>query len=123
MPTPDDEYIVEIKPSHIDWGRYRYTNSRDEIAGEAYVKIPRREAKRLNIKRGDLYTAIFKDGFPSFTVRAAGNSFAGDIYPKQFQGDGDLKAFGYWYEKVGAQVGDCVRVKFIATDVIEFTLL
>ena len=123
MPNTGDMYHVEIKPSHIDWGRYRYTTTRDRIAGEAYVKIPKEYAVDYDIHVGDLYTAIFSDGFPSFIVRAAGNSVAGDIYAKQFQGDGDLKAFGRWYASVGAQVGDTVRVEFVSPRIVKFELI
>lgn len=73
--------------------------------------------------KGDQFTATFADGFPSFAARAAGNSTAGDILAKQFQGDGDLKAFGRWYANSGAEIGDTVRVTFTAPDVVLFELL
>lgn len=123
MPNTGDMYNVEIKPSHIDWGRYRYTTTRNRIEGEAYVKIPREYAINFGIHLGDLYTATFTDGFPSFVVRAAGNSGAGDVYAKQFQGDGDLKAFGRWYTSVGAKVGDSICVEFISPTTVNFTLI
>ena len=123
MPKAGDSYIVVIKQSHIDWGGYRHTPTRNNVKGEAYVKIPRRNAVNFNIQRGTLYTASFSDGFPSFTARAAGNSSAGDIYAKQFQGDGDLKAFGRWYASVGAQVGDSVLVEFLSPNSVRFTLI
>lgn len=123
MAQAGDSYVVELKPSHLDWGRYRHTQTRDAIAGEGYVKIPRAKAEEYGIYLGNTYIAVFSDGFPSFSIRAAGNSYAGDIYAKQFQGDGDLKAFGRWYASCGAKVGDRVRVKFITPQKIEFTLL
>ena len=117
------EYTVEIMQSHLDWGRHRYTNTRDRIPGEGYVKIPRDIAVKYNIRLGNCYTASFSDGFPAFHIRAAGNTRAGDPYAKQFQGDGDLKAFGRWYEYVGAEVGDEVRVTFINNNTIRFELI
>lgn len=123
MPKSGDHYEVTLKPSHIDWGRYRYTETRERIAGEAYVKIPRADAVRLNIQRGSCYTATFSDGFPSFPIRAAGNSSAGDPIAKQFQGDGDLKAFGRWYASIGAQIDDIVIVTFTGENTINFELI
>ena len=121
MPRAGNYYYVEIKPSHIDWGGYRHTETRDRIAGEAYVKIPRHYAEEFNIRLGSCYTAIFADGYDSFIARASGNSFAGDVYAKQFQGNGDLKAFGYWYQSVGAKIGDMVKVEFVSESEILFT--
>jgi len=106
--------------AHLDWGRHRYTHTRERIEGEGYVPIPKPCAERYGIHKGDLFTAVFADGFPSFLARAAGNSTAGDIWAKQFQGDGDLKAFGRWYKRCGAEVGDTVNVTFIGPNVIQF---
>lgn len=123
MARAGDNYEVEIKLSHIDWGRHRYTNTRDKIAGEAYVKIPKDVAVDFDIRVGDTFTAHFSDGFDSFTARAAGNTVARSVYAKQFQGDGDLKAFGRWYAHVGAEVGDKVLVEFLSPDNVQFTLI
>lgn len=123
MPNAGDSYTVEIRQSHLDWGRHRYTYTRDRIPGEGYVKIPRRFAVLYNILRGDCFTATFSDGYPSFQARAAGNSEAGDIYAKQFQGDGDLKAFARWYAANDAQVGDFVTVTFLNSHTVNFELI
>lgn len=123
MPRAGDSYTVEVKQSHLDWGRHRYTNTRDRIAGEAYVKIPRAYAESFDIHTGSIYNATFTDGFPGFQAKAAGNSEAGDIYAKQFQGDGDLKAFGRWYQHCGAEVGDEVLVEFTSSTDVQFTLI
>lgn len=123
MPRAGDSYTVEVKQSHLDWGRHRYTYTRDRIAGEAYVKIPKACAESFGIHTGAIYNATFTDGFPGFQAKAAGNSEAGGIYAKQFQGDGDLKAFGYWYQHCGAEVGDRVLVEFTSPTNVQFTLL
>lgn len=123
MPEAGNSYTVVLKAAHMDWGRHRHTNTRDQIPGEAYVQLPKLYARMYDIRLGDLFTATFADGFPSFTARAAGNSTAGDIWAKQFQGDGDLKAFGRWYAYCGADVGDTVRVTFTSPTTILFELI
>lgn len=123
MPKPGDHFSVATKKSHLDWGRYRRTHTRQPREGEAYVKIPLKDARRIGIRKGDLFTATFSDGFHPFTARAAGSSKKGGVYAKQFQGDGDLKAFGRWYTSCGAEVGDTVIVTFIASDTIQFELV
>ena len=40
-----DQFIVELKETHLRWGTYRYTNSRDIISGEGYISIPSQYAK------------------------------------------------------------------------------
>ena len=123
MPKSGDQYKVSIKMSHLDWGRHRYTHTRERIEGEGYIKIPKPAAVSYGIMLGSCYTATFSDGFPSFAIRAAGNSTAGDPYAKQFQGDGDLKAFGRWYAHVGAQVGDEVLVTFTSGNTVNFEFI
>lgn len=123
MPTSGDFYSISLKMAHLDWGRHRYTHTRERIEGEGYVPIPKKYAERYGIHMGDRFTAVFADGFPSFPARAAGNSTAGDIWAKQFQGDGDLKAFGRWFANCGAAVGDTVIVTFLAPNIVRFELV
>lgn len=123
MPKSGDSYTVELKPSHLHWGTHRYTGTRGAVAGEAYVPIPKQYAEGYSIYVGSCYTAVFSDGFHGFVAKAAGSQHAGGVYAKQFQGDGDLKAFGYWYAELGAKEGDRVRVTFLSETRIEFTLL
>lgn len=123
MPNPGDFYTVSIKQSHLDWGGHRYTDTREKIEGEAYVKIPKEYAIRYDIMLGNCYIATFSDGFESFPIRAAGNSSAGDPYAKQFQGDGDLKAFGRWYTHVKAEIGDDICVTFLDQNTVNFELI
>lgn len=123
MPSPGNQYRVFLKQSHIDWGRHRYTHTRERIEGEGYVPIPKAYAVSYGILLGSCYTATFSDGFPPFQIRAAGNSSAGDPFAKQFQGDGDLKAFGRWYAHVGAKIDDQVLVTFIDESTVLFELV
>lgn len=123
MPKTGDRFSVTTKKSHLDWGRYRRTTTRQPREGEAYVKIPLKDAKRIGIRKGDLFTATFADEFPSFTARAAGSSKKGGVYAKQFQGDGDLKAFGRWYSSNGAAVDDIVIVSFTDPNTVNFRLI
>ena len=78
MPKTNDQYTVSLKPSHLDWGRHRYTHTRNRIAGEGYVPIPKRCATGYGINIGTCYTATFADGFPSFTTGRMINGALGD---------------------------------------------
>lgn len=123
MPSSGDKYIVIVKPSHIAWGTYRNPTNRDPIEGESYVKIPSQYARSYSIKRGDLFTAHFANGYPSMQIKASGNGpyENGIQYAKQFEGVGvgACKAFTPWYQLCGIEVGDSVSVEFISpTDVV-----
>lgn len=127
MPSAGDKYIVEIKPSHIDWGEYRNPTNRMPIEGESYVKIPSQYARTYNIKRGDIFIAHFTNGCPSMQIKASGNGpyEKGIQYAKQFEGvgSGACKAFTPWYQSCGAKVGDRVLVEFISSTEIVFEII
>lgn len=127
MAKAGDYYVVEIKPSHLDWGEYRNPTNREPIAGESYVKIPSKDAKKYGIKRGDVFYANFANGMPSMQIKAAGNGPCenGIQYAKQFEGigHGACKAFTTWYKSCNAKVGDLVRVDFLSSDEVLFTKL
>lgn len=116
-------FTVTIKPSHMNWGEHRYTQSRAIRAEEGYVQIPKSEAVRYGIFQGNIYTAVFADGFPPFQAKAAGSTRKEDPYAKQFQGDGDLRAFGRWYASVNAKLGDRVEITFIDDNTVLFELV
>jgi len=122
MPIAGDHYSIVLKQAHINWGTHRYTDTRDKISGEGYVPIPSQYARKFNIQKGSCFTAVFADGYPSFRMRAAGNAAADEILAKQFQGDGDLKAFGRWYASCNATIGDRVSVTFIDSNTVQFEL-
>lgn len=116
-------YTIELKTAHLNWGTHRHTDTRPLIYGEGYIPIPREYARAFELTVGLCFTAVFADGFSSFRVKAAGNAYAGDPYAKQFQGSGDLKAFGSWFQAVNAQSGDRVEVLFIDENTVRFELL
>lgn len=124
MPTKGDYYIVEVKPSHIDWGEYRNPTNRPIIEGESYVKIPSKYARKYGIVRGNIYTAHFANGCPGMTIKASGNGpyENGIQYAKQFEGVGygACKAFTPWYRASNINVGDRIRVEFISEKEIIF---
>ena len=118
MPRAGDTFTVTLKPSHLGWGTYRYTDTRDPIYGEGYIKIPRQYAERFGIFNDNhptanpRYRCVAVNGCYSGILLAQGCSCAGDVYAKQFAEEGNLKGIGNWYRSVGAQVGGEVRVTF-----------
>ena len=127
MPQTGDKYVVEIKPSHIDWGEFRNPTNRNFIEGESYVKIPSNAARQFGLVRGSTYTAHFANDHDSIQIKAAGNGpFENGVqYAKQFEGIGigACKAFTPWYVSCNAQIGDKVQVEFITPTDVKFTLL
>lgn len=125
MPLAGDKYIVEVKPSHIDWGEYRNPTNREPIEGESYVKIPSQYARQYGITRGSIYVGHFANGNSNIQVKASGNGpyENGVQYAKQFEGVGigACKAFTPWYQNCGIVVGDRIEVKFLSSTDILFT--
>ena len=125
MPQAGDTFVVTIKPSHLKWGIHRYTNTREPIYGEGYIKIPRQYARKYNIFNSNHPTANTEyycnavNGNFSGVLLAQGCSKAGDIYAKQFAESGSLKGIGNWYKSVGAQIGGHIRVTFTSCDSLE----
>ncbi len=118
-------FEVEVLEAHRDWGVFRHSNTRAPIEGESYVKIPAREARRLNLKRGDRFTAYFDNEHPSMEIKASGNGpLENDLqYAKQFEGigPGACKAFTPWFESMDVKVGDTIKVKFLSETEILFS--
>ena len=121
MAVTGNSYIVEIKEAHLNWGTHRYTNSRGMVYGEGYIQIPKQHARSFNIYNNNfqsddilginVFNCSSTDGFlHNVELKACGSSSAGDIYAKQFQGNGSLQTIGAWYNYIGAQVGDHVEV-------------
>lgn len=124
MPNIGDTYVVRLKPSHLGWGDYRYTNSRDIIYGEGYIPIPKRYACAYSIYNSNhypqglgtnLFIASSKDGFlQKVGLLAQGCSTAGDEYAKQFSVQGNLQVIGQWFKSRKATTSNSVRVTWIA---------
>jgi len=125
MANTGDSFEIVLSQSHIAWGTYRFTNSREPISGEGYIPIPLNEARRLglfngngtnhvDIWGGNLFECESVDGYFHGILRAQGARSSGDIYAKQFAGSGDLKALGRWYTQIDAKPGDRIRVYWIS---------
>lgn len=129
MPRAGDTFTVTLKPSHLGWGTYRYTNTRDPIYGEGYIKIPRQYAERFDIfndnhpTANSRYHCVAVNGDYSGILLAQGCSSAGDVYAKQFAEKGNLKGIGDWYRSVGAQVGGEVRVTLLLLAALKLSIL
>jgi len=126
MPKKNDEYIVSLGKTHLGWGTHRYTNTREVIYDEGYLKIPRAVAIDLEIYMSNkkdantIYNFATNDNF--FTnekLLASGCSTKGDIYAKNLAGKGDLKLLGKWFTHIKAEVGDEIKISFTSpTDII-----
>lgn len=129
MPKAGDSFVVRLKDTHVDWGEYRYTNTRDIIYGEGYIPIPRSKAKKFQIYNTNgsgslpLYDCSSIDGFYQGVLLAQGSSKKGDIYAKQFAEYKNLKGLGHWFSDVGAGPGDRVEVVFTSPASLTIELL
>ncbi len=134
MAKAGDSYTIKLKKTHLEWGTHRYTNSRDRIYGEGYIPIPAWAARSYSLLNAngtnynDIYGQnLFKcssaDGLFSGVLKSQGASEAGSPYAKQFSGNGNLQALGYWFSQVGAQIGDQIRVTWLTFDEIEIELI
>lgn len=128
MAKAGDSYVIELKASHINWGEFRYTNSRGTIKDEGYIPIPKEYAVAFGVYNSNYslqgmgyneFNCKTEDGFYSGVVKATGCTSKGDVYAKQFNGKGNLKAFGLWFKKIGAKKGDTIEVRFTSpTDMV-----
>lgn len=120
MAIAGDSYIKLLRPSHLRWGTYRNTNTRNRISGEGYIPLPKPYAREFNIFNSNyssiglgynLFYASSTDGFlNSVPLLAQGCSSAGDIYAKQFSVKGDLRMIGAWYASQNATTNNSVKV-------------
>lgn len=47
MAQQGDRYVVDLKEPHLQWGEYRYTDTRETVKDEGYIPIPLNDARRL----------------------------------------------------------------------------
>ena len=134
MPKQGDQFIVELKETHIGWGTYRYTNSRPQIEGECYIPIPSLDAHRYGIYNSihtqgidilgqNIFNAKSTDDYFDGVVKASGNSQAGDHYAKNLSGRGNLRAFNYWFNQMNVTIGTRIKVEWTSPTDILFTII
>ncbi|MGY3190386.1 hypothetical protein [Lysinibacillus sp. TE18511] len=130
MPASGNTYITTLKRAHLEWGSHRHTNSRGTVYGEGYLHIPRPIARQFGIYNSNqqsaniVYNCNSIDGFLiNETLKASGSSAAGDVYAKQFQGNGNLQLLGDWFYHLNAQVGDRVEITWTSPTDIEIELI
>lgn len=123
-------FTIILKQPHLNWGSYRYTNSRGVVYGEGYIPIPAKDAYRLGLLNSNgtngqdilgqnIFHCSSVDGHYNGYLKAQGNQGGDYNYAKQFAGNDDLKAIGDWYYAVGANVGDRVKVTWISSTEIQ----
>lgn len=126
MAKAGDYYTVTLKKSHLNWGTHRYTGTRGDVLGEGYIPIPKDVSRRFHLVNsngtngGDelgknLFSYTTADGSTHGYLKAQGCNTAGDIYAKQFSGDGDLKAIGAWFAHIGATEGTIIKVEWLSS--------
>lgn len=134
MPNKGNQFIVSLQSTHIGWGIHRYTDSRQPISGECYIPIPSSVAHQFGIFNSNytqgqdilgqnIFRAHSADGHFEGTVKASGSSVAGDRYAKNLSGQGDLKAFNYWFNQMNVTVGTKIKVEWLSDSEVLFTIL
>lgn len=130
MPKTGDFFTTTLKQAHLEWGTHRHTNTRGAVYGEGYLHIPKQVATDLDIYNSNctgantIYRCNSADGFlQGVFLKASGCSTRGDIYAKQFQGNGNLQILGQWFSHMNAQIGDQVRISWISPTEIEIEMI
>ena len=129
MANKGDTYTITLKEAHLKWGIHRYTFTRDRIYGEGYLLIPIKYARLYGLYNSNatggkdvlgvnVFNCTSKDGLFNAQLKAQGCSKAGNQYAKQFSANDNLKAIGSWFSRIGAQVGDKVKITWTSqTDI------
>jgi hypothetical protein len=130
MPSGGDTFYTTLKKAHLEWGTHRHTSTRGIVYGEGYLHIPRADAQRIGIYNSNqvgvtnTFICNSTDGYLTNTkIKASGSTASGDIFAKQFQGDGNLQVLGNWFSSVNAKIGDRVRVTWVNQNEIEIEKL
>lgn len=132
MPKAGDRFIVQLSETHLKWGTFRFTSSREPIYGETYIPIPKNKAQQYNIFNSNKcivdtlgvniynYSAYINNNkFSEGILKASGCSKAGDAYAKNLSGNGNLKMLSPWIYNAGILLGDYVEVLFASPTNIE----
>lgn len=126
MPISGDSFITTLQRAHLEWGSHRHTDSRGTVYGEGYLQVPRSIARQFGIYNSNqsganiVYRCNSLDGFlRNVTLKASGSSTAGDVYAKQFQGNGNLQLLGDWFNHLNAQIGDRIKISWTSPTDIE----
>ncbi|OPA77089.1 hypothetical protein BFG05_04005 [Campylobacter pinnipediorum subsp. pinnipediorum] len=132
MPKSGDKFTVKLLNTHLKWGTYRYTSSREPIYGETYIPIPTKFAHKYNIFNSNKlgidklgvnifeYFAFVNNKLHSTgMLKASGCSTAGDIYAKNLSGNGNLKILSPWIYYANICVGDYIEVLFTSSTQIQ----
>ncbi|MBO5055223.1 MAG: hypothetical protein J6C64_02570 [Lachnospiraceae bacterium] len=99
MPRAGDTFIVTLEPAHLGGGTYRYTDTRDSIYREGYIKMPRQYAERFGIFNSNHRTAnsryrcVAVNGDYSDILLAQGCSSVGGFLCKTVCGRRKLKGY------------------------------
>lgn len=134
MPNRGDQFTVTLGSTNIEWGTYRYTDSRPHITGECYIPIPSSHAHQYGIYNSNhtggrdilginVFNAQSADGYFNGIVKTSGSSQARNIYAKNLSGKGNLKAFNDWFNHMGVTVGTSIIVEWISPTEILFTII
>ena len=134
MAQAGDSFIIHLGNTHLDWGRHRYTDSRDPIRHEGYLPIPAHIARRFNIMNSNatdgndvlgsnLFYCQSTDGYLDGILKAQGCSSKGAFHAKNFSMQGNLKAIGNWLELMDSRVGDSVQLTWTSSTEIIVELI
>ena len=129
MPKKGDQFITQLQRAHLQWGSHRHTNTRGIVYGEGYLQISSKNAYRLKITNNSNnsqrseYDFSTSDNFIiNGKLLASGSQYKRE-FAKQFQGLGDLKLIGSWFNHINAKSGDQIQVDFITPTEILLTKL
>ncbi|MGJ1445481.1 hypothetical protein ACR79S_01925 [Sphingobacterium spiritivorum] len=127
MPNIGDHFITTLKQAHLEWGSHRHTNSRGVIYGEGYLQIPSDVSYSLEItnSKSDARSAEYdfstSDGYIEDGKLLASGNQNHEKFAKQFQGLGNLKLLGDWFNYIEAVEGDRIQIDFISPTKILLT--
>lgn len=125
MPRTGQYFDVTLNQAHLNWGtegESRITKRRNPF--EVYLPINMDNARKFDIRTGEVFDGYSSDGFYQGPLKATGSQGPLKQFAKNLHKDGDLRTLGYWLkDRIGAKVGDKVRIEFTSEDSIKLTYL